>query len=259
MTDLRRATRLTMLAAGAALIFAACGSSASSATPSSSAEAPAPPSVQAPSVAPSEAPAASEAPSSAATAAPTLGPLPNVDLAALNGIIPGVNSYRTSMTVGGVNQCESTVMEQPVVSKAITVFDGGTISTRYVIIGQEAWSADGANGKFASIPSAEATTLLMACNPALLLGPFLALDWAHIASDQGMEQKNGIQARHVRVDPSTPLGAGVTMPAGSAIDAWVADAGYIVAWEMSGFGQDANFAIEVTNVDDPANKVDRPS
>jgi len=48
------------------------------------------------------------------------------------------------------------------------------------------------------------------------------------------------------------------MPPGASVDIWVADAGYLVAWEMSGFPDDANFAIEVTNVNDPSNKVERP-
>jgi hypothetical protein len=49
------------------------------------------------------------------------------------------------------------------------------------------------------------------------------------------------------------------MPAGSAIELWVAEDGYLVAWEMSGFPDDANISIQVTNVNDPSNKVDRPS
>ncbi len=49
------------------------------------------------------------------------------------------------------------------------------------------------------------------------------------------------------------------MPAGAAVDVWVADAGYLVAWEMTGFPNDANFAIEVTNVNDSSNKVEKPS
>jgi hypothetical protein len=32
-----------------------------------------------------------------------------------------------------------------------------------------------------------------------------------------------------------------------------------VAWEMSGFEADSDISIQVTNVNDPANKVERPS
>ncbi len=48
------------------------------------------------------------------------------------------------------------------------------------------------------------------------------------------------------------------IPAGASIDLWIADEGYLVAIEASGFPQ-ADFAIQVTGIDDPANKVERPS
>jgi hypothetical protein len=127
-----------------------------------------------------------------------------------------------------------------------------------VIIGSDAWSADGADGAFSSIPSAQATALLTVYDPALMLGAYAALDWSSVASDQGSEQKNGVQARHVRIDSTSFLGAAGAIPAGAAIDVWVADAGYLVAWEMTGFPNDANFAIEVTNINDPTNKVEKP-
>ena len=74
-----------------------------------------------------------------------------------------------------------------------------------------------------------------------------------------MEQKNGVQAHHVRIDSTSILGAAGAIPAGAAIDVWVADAGYLVAWEMSGFESGADFSIQVTNVNDPSNKVEKPS
>jgi hypothetical protein len=74
-----------------------------------------------------------------------------------------------------------------------------------------------------------------------------------------MEEKNGVQAHHVRIDSTSLLGATGAMPAGSAIDIWVADAGYLVGWEMTGFPDNADFVIEVTNVNDPSNTVEKPS
>ena len=74
-----------------------------------------------------------------------------------------------------------------------------------------------------------------------------------------MESKNGVEAHHVRIDSTSSLGLAGAMPAGAAIDVWVADAGYLIAWEMTGFPNDANFAIEVTNVNDSSNTVDKPS
>lgn len=253
MPDIRHLTRLTALAVAAGLIVAACGSSSATPSAAPSSEASAAPSVEAPSAGPSEAPAG-ETPAATEAAA-----LPSFDLEALSGAIPGLDSYRTSTSIGGVKQYESVVVTQPVLSKAITVYDGSDISTRYVIIGKDAWTADGPDGKFQSVPSALATTMLTAFDPALMLGAYASVDWTNVATNQGTEDKNGVSAHHVRIDSTSLLGAAGAMPAGAAIDIWVADAGYLVAWEMSGFPEDANFAIEVTGVNDPANKVEQPN
>ena len=101
--------------------------------------------------------------------------------------------------------------------------------------------------------------MLVAFDPALMLGAYAQLDWASIATNMGMEDKNGVQAHHVRVDSTSALGLAGAMPAGAAVDVWVADAGYLVAWEMTGFPNDADFSIQVTNVNDPSNKVEKPS
>ncbi len=250
MFDLRRAGVFAALLTSSAIILAACGGGTATPTPT-----------------PTPVPAGEATPPAAeATPPPELEPgatpevaLPTFDLGALAGGLPGVDSYRTSFSVGGVEQYQSVVVKQPVLSKAITVLDGGEISTRFVIIGDEAWTADGADGAFESIPAQFASTMLVAFDPALMLGAYAAVDWAEGASDQGTEEKNGIQARHVRIDPTTLVAVAAQMPAGSAIDVWVADAGYLVAWQMTGFPEDANFSIQVTSVNDPANKVERPS
>jgi hypothetical protein len=171
-----------------------------------------------------------------------------------------VDSYRTSTSVGGVKQYESIVVAKPELSKAITVYDeSGNVTQRFVVIGKETWIADGADGAFHTDPTGMATTMLMAFDPALMLGAYASLDWASSATNLGTEDKNGVQAHHVKIDSASLLGAAAQMPAGAAIDVWVADAGYVVAWEMTGFPENANFAIEVTGVNDPANKVERPS
>lgn len=252
MFDLRRATVTGALLVTVMLVVAACGGATATATPTP--------------VAPGE---ATPTPAGEATPAPATQPpageatpdlaLPTFDLSALTGGLPGVDSYRTETSVGGVKQYESVVVTKPVLSKAITVYDGGDVSQRIVIIGNETWVADGADGAFEADTTGFASMLLMAYDPALMLGAYANVDWAGGASDQGTEEKNGVQARHVRIDPTTLVGAAAQMPAGSAIDVWVADAGYLVAWEMTGFANDANFSIQVTGVNDPANKVERPS
>ena len=161
-----------------------------------------------------------------------------------------------------VKSYESVVVEQPELSKAITIFDdSGTVTNRWVIIGKDAWTADGPDGAFTPFPggTAGAGSMLLAYEPAMILGAFANIPWAQAATDKGMEQKNGVQAHHLRIDSTSPLGVAGAMPAGAAVDVWVADAGYLVAWEMTGFANDADFSIQVTNVNDPANKVEKPS
>lgn len=254
MFDLRRATVTGAILATFVLVVAACGG-ATATSPTGATDAPeatAGESAAAPT-------AASEAPAATGPAEASVGAFPTFDLGALTEGLPGVDSYRTETSVGGVKQYESVVVTKPVLSKAITVYDGGDVSQRFVVIGNEVWIGEGADGAFEADTTGFASTMLMAFDPALMLGAYATVDWAGGASDQGTEEKNGVQARHVRIDPTTFVGAAAQMPAGSAIDVWVADAGYLVAWEMSGFPDDANFSIQVTNVNDPSNTVERPS
>ncbi len=237
-------TRPTRAGFGAALllpvilIVAACGGGSTTATPTPT-------------------------PAGDGNAQPTLpaGALPSFDLGALTGGIPGLNSYRTSVSTNGVTSYESVVVTKPVVSKAITTFekDGTTVDSRFVVIGKEVWQAQGADGDFEAVPEALAAPMLMIFDPTVMLAGYANLDWSHAANNLGTEDKNGVRAVHVKVDPSTIGGIGVQMPAGAAIDVWVAEAGYIVSWEMSGFKEGQDIAIQVTNANDASNKVERPS
>lgn len=250
MTDLRRASLIAVLLVSTAVTVAACGGGAA-ATPVSGEATPA--SDVTPEPGATEAPATTEEPTATVRAIPTF------DLGALTGAIPGVDSYRTSFSINGVEQYQSVVVTQPVLSKAITTFDNGAVSTRFVVIGKDVWSADGVDGRFEAVPAAMANSMLLAFDPTLMLGGYANADLANGATDQGVEQKNGVQARHVRIDSTTLVGVAAAMPAGSAIDLWIAEAGYIVAWEMSGFAEGQNMSIQVTGVDDPANKVETPN
>jgi len=249
MSDRRRALLGALLLIAVLLVTACGGGATATATPTPVAPGDA---------TPTPAAEATPTPEGAGEATPEVA-LPTFDLGALTGGLPGVDSYRTSFSVGGVEQYRSVVVTQPVLSKAITALDGTEVSQRFVVIGNEVWIADGADGAFAADTTGLAGTMLIAFDPALMLGGFASVDWANAASDQGVEEKNGVQAHHVRIDSTTFVGAAGAMPAGSAIDVWVADAGYLVAWEMTGFPEDANFSIQVTAVNDPANNVERPS
>jgi len=250
MIDLRRAGSTSALLIVLALLVAACGGAAT-ATPT-------------PTPAPEATPVGEATPVVEATpapegeATPELA-IPTFDLGALTGAIPGVDSYRTSFSIGGEEAYQSIVVTAPVLSKAITTFDGGEPSTRFIIIGDEVWMADGPDDDFVSVPAEMGNAMLMAFDPTLMLGAFGGANLAGVGGIVGTEDKNGVQARHIRIDPTTAAGFAASMPAGSAIDIWVAEAGYLVAWEMTGFEADSNISIQVTGVNDPANKVERPS
>lgn len=184
--------------------------------------------------------------------------IPTFDLDALSGAIPGVDSYRTAFSVDGELAYESIVVTQPVISKDITTYTDGEPSTKFIIIGDEVWTADGPDAEYQSVPSELGNAMLMAFDPALMLGAFGGANLTGVGGLVGTESKNGVQARHIKIDQTTAAGFAASMPAGSAIDIWVAEAGYLVAWEMTGFEADSDISIQVTNVNDPSNKVERP-
>jgi hypothetical protein len=96
-------------------------------------------------------------------------------------------------------------------------------------------------------------------DPTLMVAMFSGPQWAESSLEVGKEQKNGVSATHYKIDSTTVVGGFAGVPPGAKIDLWIADEGYLVAWESTGFAGTGNFAIQVTNVDDPANKVERPS
>ena len=187
------------------------------------------------------------------------GAIPSFDLGSLSGGIPGADSYRTSTSTNGVKSYDTVVVTKPELSKAITTFNkDGTVDSRLIVIGKEAWQAQGADGPFTAIPEQLAGTMLLVFDPTMMLAAYANLNWGQAATNLGTEDKNGVRAVHLKIDPTTIVGIGAQMPAGSSIDVWVAEAGYVVSWEMSGFKEGEDMAIQVTNVNDPANKVERP-
>ncbi|MEA2610961.1 MAG: hypothetical protein QOG32_687 [Chloroflexota bacterium] len=192
-------------------------------------------------------------PSSGSFSLPSFA-IPSFDIGVLTAGLDKVSSYRISVSVKGVEQYKAVVVTKPVLSRDITV-NGGT---RFVVIGNEAWTAQG-SGPLQSVPSQLATNMFAAFDPTLLVGAFAGPQWTQSSLDKGTEQKNGINAHHFVID-STSLVAGVTgVPPGASINFWIAPEGYLVAWESKGVGSSGDIAIEVTGVDDPANKVERPS
>ena len=247
MTPIRTAGRAGVLFIALALLLAACGAGTASGPLSSggtsSASAAANPStgaVTSPGSEPSEGAFSSLA-------------IPSFDIGELTKGLDNVDSYRVSISVGGVEQYSGVVVTKPVLSRDITISGG----TRIVVIGDEAWVAQGSE-PLKTVPAQLATTMFAAFDPSLMVGMFSGPEWARSSLDKGTEQKNGVSAKHLVIDGSTAGVALAGLPPGASIDLWIADEGYLVAWESKGT-TGGDISIQVTGVDDPANKVDRPS
>jgi len=234
----------------AALLLAACGGGTAATPDGTGAPVATPAPTQAGgSVAPTAAPPAGEA------SAPAFA-IPSFDLSQLGGAIPGLDSYRVAVSTDGKKQYESVVVTQPEVAKHITTFkDDGSPDSEFILIGKQAWQSDGSGG-WQEIPSTLAQGMLLAFDPTVLFGAYANANWTSGAGDKGVEDKNGIQAHHFSIDPGTFVGAPI--PAGTSVDLWVADAGYLVALEIVGDGG-KGITIGLSNVNDPSNKVETPS
>lgn len=242
---LTRALGVIMLTA----VLAACGGPGATTGPTTTPTGSAPASL---------APTVSDVPLASASA----GAVPSFDLGSLSGVIPGVDSYRSSFSSAGAVTYSTVVVTKPVLSKAITTFDSdGTVATRFVVVGDRVWSADGTDGQFKALPPEMSASMLLAYDPSLMLTAYAGIDWSAggIGANQGVEQKNGVQATHLKLDSTTFAYLATGWPAGAAINIWVAQAGYVVAWEMTGFETGQDIAIEITNVNDPANVVETPA
>ena len=246
MTFLRSVGQAGALLISTALILAACGASTSSSAPSGSAAA----GTTRPAA--SIAGTATDAPSADPLASLPIGALPSFDISQLATGLENVDSYRVSMTTGGVEAYKGVVVTKPVLSRDLMV--GGT--TRIVVIGNEAWVGE-AGQPLKSVPPAMATGLFAAFDPTLIVGAFAGPQWAQSSLDKGVEEKNGVSAHHYLIDSTTLVGGFAGVPAGASINLWIAEEGYLVAWESVGMGADTS--IQVTGIDDPANKVGRPS
>jgi hypothetical protein len=252
MSFIRSASGTGALLIPFALVLAACGASAGSGSPAAAV------------------PSNETSDTAAPTAAPTAGgvlpsgllpsglipsglAIPSFDISEITKGLANVDSYRVSITVGGEEVYKGTVVTKPVLARDITVKGG----TRIVVIGSDAWVAQ-SGGPVTKVPEVLATGMFAAFDPTLLVGAFSGPEWVQSSLDQGVEQKNGVSAHHYHIDSSTVAGGLTGLPAGASVDVWRADEGYLVAFEAKGI-QGGDISIQVTGVDDPANKVDAPS
>jgi hypothetical protein len=240
MTNLRLASRLAAFLP-IVLLVAACGGATASA-PLGSAGTGASTGPGASSDVPSQSPGGGDLPSFA---------IPSFDLGQLAAGLENVDSYRVSITIDGVEQYKGVVVTKPVLSRDVTMTGG----TRIIVIGNDAWIQSG--GSWTAAPKEMAAGMFAAFDPTLLVGMFSGPQWAQSSTVIGTEEKNGVQAKHLLIDSSTAVGGFAGLPAGASLNLWIADEGYLVAVDAKGFGG-GDMSIQVTGVDDPANKVEKP-
>ena len=189
-----------------------------------------------------------------ASGEPTLGiAIPSFDLGQLSNGLAKLDSYQIAITDKGADFYKGTVMNKPVAAKDVTL-NG---ATHIVVIGNDSWVGQ-AGGELKSTPGGIVTGLFASYDPALLVAAFSGPVWAESAANKGTEQKNGVSTTHYRIDGTTLANGFSGLPAGATIDSWISDAGAVIALETAGWPS-GDLSIQVTNIDDPANKVDRPS
>lgn len=241
MTISRRAG-LTVALTLTTLIAAACGGGAATTAPDGTA---------APTGAPTTAPE-STAPESAAPSSAIA--IPSFDLSQLVTNLDNIDSYVLTITSGGEVQYSGIVVTQPELARDVTMGD-----QRFVVIGDEVWMGTPGRDDLAPAPAQMAQALLSTFDPVILVGAFATPGAMTGATEVGTEEKNGVQARHFQIDASSIVGTLASMPPGSSIDIWIADGdGYLVSMAVTGMA-DGEFSMDVTNVNDAANVVERPS
>jgi hypothetical protein len=227
-----------------ALAVAACGGSAESPTATTSAGSSAAPGSPAPSAG-ATAPATSDP--GAQTATPDATD-PGIDISDATGALEGVDSYRMTIAVDGEEVFTAVVVREPVEARAIT-------DLRDVDRGHRRRGVDRRLVRPA-LHGRRPDGCLRPDPPVRCLradGPTQRDD----RPGHRIEERRQRTARY-RIDDTNPV-LGASLPPGAAMDIWAADAGYLVAYVVSGV-EDAggDLSLDITNINDPANTVERP-
>lgn len=245
MIELRRAGLPGALLISIAVAAAACGGATATPTPTPVGEA---------------TPEATPTPAGVGEATPEatpVGEIPSFDLSGLTNNLENVDSYQISISVAGSTVYHATVVSKPEKAEEIALGEGDD-ATKVIQIGTETWISTG-GGRYQKDDLGMANALVGSFSPLLLIGAFANGNIAAVSNDLGSEQKNGVNTKHYRFDSSSTLAGSFSLPAGAGLDFWVADDGFLVAYEFTGTAAEQNISINVTNVDDQANKVERPS
>ena len=247
----RTASLLAMLLV--AVLLAACDGAASPTPATTGATSPSPTAAATPSEAPTEAPT-----SAAATDGTGFGP--DIDLGAAAAALEGIDSYRISMTTEGAGSVavEAVVVRSPQAAQQYTITVGPS-SQRLILIGEQAWMDPG-TGTYAPVPAEVAAGLSSSFDPAVLVGSFNNPMLRMGLESVGRETRNGVETSHYRLDATSPVGQMASLQPGAEMDLWLADEGYLVAFEARGMDPSVPLIrMDVTHINDPTNIVEAPS
>jgi hypothetical protein len=200
------------------------------------------------------------------------------DLVDAANALANLDSYRVAVTstglvpstgADGLVRMSTTLVqsEEPAVRFSIAGLDGipgGSLEA--IVIGDLGWVRD-AGGHWTKSPggAADFDAAFTALSPMDLATEFDGL--ASGLQLQGSERRNGIAARHYRIDATSPAAIAAGLSSGSA-DVWFATkGGFLVAFDVAG-SWDVNddgtatpvtLRIDVSHVNDRANVVHPPA
>jgi hypothetical protein len=212
---------------------------------------------------------------------PTIRPVPSgaVDLVGAADALADLRSYRASVVSRGLVPSSapdgrvtmsSTLIQgnDPAAAFTLTGLDGfeglGGGPIQAIVIGDKAWLRSG-SGPWAVSPggAADFDAAFTTLSPSELVSGFepLAPGFVKVAA----ETRNGRETTHYRVDATDPSAGDAGLTSGS-VDVWIdRTAGRLISIHASG-SVDVDgtttrvlLEIEVTHVDDPANKVRPPA
>jgi hypothetical protein len=210
--------------------------------------------------------------------APTLRPEPageGPDLVEAANALADLGSYRVTVVsrglvpatpTGGEVSMTSTLVQgdAPAAQFAMTGVDGfagGRLQA--IVIGDEAWLREGSGGWQKSPGgAADFDAAFTTLSPIDLVTQFDGLSAALGAV--GEERKNGQRAAHFRSEDGDAAAVEAGLNRGTT-DLWLAvDDGHLVSlaidgtWDLDGTPTHVTLAIDVSHVDDPANRVTAP-
>lgn len=258
----------TAFTAGVAILLAACDLMVASASPTPSR--------------PTGTPGPSASETSVATdEVPTIRPEASgqVDLIGAADALADLRSYRVSISAHGL--VPSSAADGRVTMSSVLVqgdtpaaeftmtgvggFEGiGSGPLHAIVIGDRAWLRSGSGRWTTSVGgAADFDALFTTLSPSDLVSGFEGLGPAF--EKIGAERKNGRATSHYRVESSNPAASDGGLTAGS-VDAWIADSGGVLialaangTLDVDGTPTDVVLTIDVTRIDDPANRVRPPA